>query len=80
MFYESTIRTCSYPSVTFIYESIGKGEFELEKRTSIVFHDEDRRDKSDVFETEISIEGLYALVKKFHELAYTEIIKDIGQV
>jgi hypothetical protein len=30
MFYESTIRTCSYPSVTFIYESIGTDDFLIE--------------------------------------------------
>jgi len=57
-----------------------KDEFEFEKRTSIRFHDEGQRDKSDVFEIEISIDGLSALVKKFQELVYPEIIKDLEKV
>ena len=57
-----------------------KDEFEFEKRTSIKFYDENKRDKSDVFEIEISIDGLSALVKKFQGLVYPEIIKDMGQV
>ncbi len=57
-----------------------KDEFEFEKRTFIKFSDENSRDKSDVFEIEISIDGLSALVKKFQGLVYPEIIKDIGQV
>lgn len=57
-----------------------KDEFEFEKRTSIRFYDEDPKDKSDVFEIEISIDGLSALVKKFQGLVYPEIIKDMGQV
>jgi hypothetical protein len=57
-----------------------KDEFEFEKRTLIRFHDENPRDKSDVFEIEISIDGLVALVKKFQKLVYPEIIKDVGQV
>jgi hypothetical protein len=57
-----------------------KDEFELEKRTSIRFYDQDRRDESDVFEIEIPIAGLSELVKKLHGLVYPEIIKDMGQV
>jgi hypothetical protein len=57
-----------------------KDEFEFEKRTFIRFYDEDPKDKSDVFEIEITIAGLSAMVKKFQELVYPEIIKDIGQV
>lgn len=57
-----------------------KDEFEFERKTSIRFYDEDPRDKSDVFEIEISIDGLYALVKKFQELVFPEIIKDMEQV
>ena len=57
-----------------------KDEFEFEKRTSVRFYDEDPRDKSDVFEIEISIDTLFALVKKFQGLVYPEIIKDMGQV
>lgn len=57
-----------------------KGEFEFEKRTFITFYDEDRRDKSDVFEIEISIDGLSALVKKFEGLVYPKIIEDTGLV
>ena len=57
-----------------------KDEFEFEKRTSIRFHDEDQRDKSDVFEIEMSIDGLSALVKKFQGLVYPEIRKDMGKV
>lgn len=55
-----------------------KDEFEFEKRTFIRFYDEDPSDKSDVFDIEISIDGLSALVKKFQRLVYTEIIKDMG--
>ena len=47
-------------------------------RTFIRFCDEDPGDKSDVFEIEISIDGLSALVKKFQGLVYPEIIKDMG--
>jgi len=57
-----------------------KDEFEFEKRTSIRFYDEDQRDKSDVFEIEISIDGLSALVKKFQGLVYPEITKDLEKV
>lgn len=57
-----------------------KDEFEFEKRTFIRFYDEDLWDKADVFEIEISIDGLKALVKKFQGLVYPEIIKDLGQV
>lgn len=57
-----------------------KDEFEFEKRTSIRFYDEDQRDKSDVFEIEMSINGLSALVKKFQGLVYPEIIKDMEKV
>ncbi len=53
-----------------------KDEFEFEKRTSVKFYDEDPRDSFDVFEIEISIEGLSMLVKKFQGIAYREIIKD----
>jgi hypothetical protein len=57
-----------------------KGDFEFEKRTSIRFYDEDQRDKSDVFEVEVSLDGLPALVKKFQGLVYPEVIKDMGEV
>jgi hypothetical protein len=57
-----------------------KYEFEFEKRTFIKFHDEDPRDKSDIFEIEISVEDLSTLVKKFQGLVYPEIIKDIERV
>lgn len=57
-----------------------KDEFEFEKRTFITFYDEDRRDKSNVFEIEISIDGLSALVKKFEGLVYPKIIEDTGLV
>ncbi len=57
-----------------------KDEFDFEKRTTVKFFDSDPRDSSDVFEIEISIEGLSAMVKKFQEIAYREIIKDIGTV
>jgi len=53
-----------------------KDEFEFEKRTTVKFYDKDQRDSSDVFEIEISIEGLSILVKKFHGIAYLEIMKD----
>ena len=57
-----------------------KSEFEFEKRTFITFHDKNWKDKSDVFEIEISIDGLSKLVKTFQGLVYPEIIKDMGQV
>ena len=57
-----------------------KDEFEFEKRTFITFYDEHRRDKSDVFEIKISIDGLSMLVKKFQALVFPEIIKDMGNV
>lgn len=53
-----------------------KDEFEFEKRTTVKFYDKDQ----DVFEIELSIEGLSTLVKKFQEIAYREIIKDINSV
>lgn len=56
-----------------------KDKFEFEKRTFIKFYDEDSRDKFDVFEIEISIDGLSALVKKFQGLVYPEIIKDMDR-
>jgi hypothetical protein len=56
-----------------------KDAFDFEKRSFIRFYDEDPRDKSDVFEIEISIYGLSALVKKFQGLVYPKIIKDLGQ-
>lgn len=55
-----------------------KNEFEFEKRTSVKFYKKNPRDGSFVFEIEISIEGLSMLVKKFHAIAYQEIIKDTG--
>ena len=54
-----------------------RDEFEFEKRTSIKFKDVNPNDKSDVFEIEISIEGLAAFVKKFHGLVYPVIIEEI---
>lgn len=57
-----------------------KDEFEFEKKTTVKFYDKDQRDSSDVFEIEISIEGLSMLVKKFHGIAYREIMKDINRV
>jgi len=57
-----------------------KDEFEFEKRTTVKFYDKDQRDSSDVFEIEISTEGLSMLVKKFHGIAYREIMKDINRV
>jgi hypothetical protein len=57
-----------------------KDEFEFEKRTTVKFYDEDQRDSSDIFEIEISIEGLSMLVKEFQGIAYREIIKDINSV
>ena len=36
MFYESTFLTCRYPSVTFIYESIGTSE--SNKLSGVVAH------------------------------------------
>lgn len=57
-----------------------KDEFEFEKRTTVKFYDKDQRDSSDVFEIELSIEGLSMLVKKFQEIAYREIIRDINDV
>ena len=55
-------------------------EFAFEKGTFITFYDENQRDKSDVFEIEISIDGLSKLVKAFQALVYPEILKDIKQV
>ena len=55
-----------------------KNEFEFEKRTSVKFYDKNPRDSSDVFEIEMSIEGLSMLVKKFHAIAYQKIVKDTG--
>lgn len=52
-----------------------KDEFAFEKGSSIRFYDEDLREKSDVFEIEIPIDGLSALVKKFQGLVYPQIIK-----
>lgn len=57
-----------------------KDDFEFEKRTIIKFYDEDFRDSSDIFEIEISIEGLSMLVKKFQAIAYQEATKNIENV
>jgi len=54
-----------------------KDEIDLEKRISIRFYDEDYRDKSDVFDIEMSIQDLSALVKKFQGFVYPQIINEI---
>lgn len=57
-----------------------KDEFDFEKRGSIVFKDENFRDKSDVFCIEVSIYHLIKLITKFHEVVYSEIDKRAKQV
>ena len=52
-----------------------KDEFDFEKRSSIVFKDENVRDKSDVFCIEVPIYSLITLITTFHEVVYLKIGK-----
>jgi len=52
-----------------------KDEFDFEKRSSIVFKDENVRDRSDVFSIEVTIYSLVTLVTTFYEVVYPEIGK-----
>ncbi|PKO02873.1 MAG: hypothetical protein CVU43_05490 [Chloroflexi bacterium HGW-Chloroflexi-5] len=51
-----------------------KDEVDFERRILIRFYDEDYQDKSDVFDIEMSIKDLSALVKMFQSFVYPQII------
>ena len=49
-------------------------KYDFEKKVSIKFHDENIRKPGDTFDIEISLFGLTNAIKKFHRIAYADVI------